>query len=49
MLASLVLMELFKPLGHDYDSRYLKQTILAFLGTARLAKNGKYGVFWNYG
>ena len=39
MLTNSVLMVLFEPLGHDYDPRYLKPTILAFLGTLRLSQN----------
>ena len=45
MLTASVLMVLFEPLGHDCDPRYLKPTILAFLGTPRLAQNGQFGVF----
>ena len=47
MLASLVLMVLFKPLGHDYDSRYLKQTILAFQvlpDQPKMASMGYFGI-----
>ena len=35
LLAASVLMVLFEPLGHDCDPRYLKPTILVFLGTPR--------------
>ena len=47
MLTASVLMVLFKPLGHDCDPRYLKPTILAFLGTPRLVQNGQFGLFCN--
>ena len=39
MSTASVLMVLFKPLDHDCDPRYLKPTILAFLGTLRLSQN----------
>ena len=48
MLTASVLMVLLEPFGHDCDPRYLKPTILAFLGTLRLAKIGQFGVFCNY-
>ena len=32
--------------SNDCDPRYLKPTILAFLGTPRLAQNGQFGVFY---
>ena len=38
-------MVLFEPLGHVCDPRYLKPTILAFLGTPRLAENSQFWVF----
>ena len=48
MLTGSVLMVLFEPFGHNWDLRYLKPTILAFLGTPRLAQNGQFGVFCYY-
>ena len=45
MLTTSVLLVLFEPLPHDSDPRYLKPTILAFLGAPRLAQNGQFGVF----
>ena len=48
MLTASVLMVLFEPLGYDCDPRYLKPTILAFLGTPRLAQNRQFGIFYYY-
>ena len=48
MLTTSVLMILFEPLGHNCDPRYLKPTILAFLGIPRLAKNGRFIIFCYY-
>ena len=47
-LTASILMVLFESLGHDCDPRYLKPTILAILGTPRLAQNGQFGVFCYY-
>ena len=43
-----ILTDLFEPLGNDCDFRYLKPTILAFLGTPRLAQNSRFVVFSYY-
>ena len=48
MLTSLVSMVLFDALGHDFDPRYLKPTILAFFGSTSLAQNGHFGLLCSY-
>ena len=45
MLTASILMVLFEPLDYDCDPQYLKQTILAFLGTPRLAQIRQFWVF----
>ena len=43
MLTTSVLMVLFDPLSHDWDSRYLKPPILPYLGAFRLVQNAGFG------
>ena len=45
MLTISALMALFESLDQVLDPRYLKQTILSFFGSPRLAQNGH---FWGY-
>ena len=48
VISASVIMILFEPMCHDCNPRYSKPTILAVLGTPRLAQNGQFGVLCYY-
>ena len=48
MLTTSDLMTLFESLGNVCERRYLKPTLLVFLGSPRLAQNGHLGEFCYY-